>query len=73
MSDYTITLSRGDSQQIEAIKKLADDEMHRNPNFSGHSISVEAGDFTSVDGPDEYTGAQLLSSVRNILTPGDEL
>jgi len=66
---YTIELDTGDAQHIDAVRVAVADLPARDPDFSGVEIEVERGDHTSVDGPDELTGARLLAIVRGVCDP----
>lgn len=54
---------RSDAVHLPAIVEFADRYRPTNVRFADQSIRVEAGEFTSVEAPDEQFGAELLADV----------
>jgi len=48
---------------VERVRRLVDNVLSRNPNWSGAEIEIERDDFTWVDCSDELDGSMLLASV----------
>lgn len=57
------------AEQFEEVKKLAEETVLRDINWSGAELNVDwsDGDYSHIDTTDEYAGATLLSKVNDIL------
>ncbi|AYH33243.1 hypothetical protein F6Q07_22020 [Pectobacterium parmentieri] len=63
----TITIAYEVSEgAFSKIESLVDSELTNTSFFSGARISIERGDFTSIDS-DDYDYVELLNKINNII------
>lgn len=62
-----IFLSENDWKQKAKVKKLVDQEVKWNPDFSGVEAHIKKGEFTYIDHSNELHGAILLGLINSVL------
>lgn len=53
--------------KFEAVKAACDNEILKNPNFSGDVFEYERDDYTEIEGEDNLKNAELFAVVSAVL------